>query len=153
WKHEQIGISEALEDFCMAEPAAERNSLLDPKGSCKLLEAVSLRAIADHGKAGQVAAQKRSRRAQTKITSFPGNQAANEDQLKFGPRLRPTRITVTQRTSDARLRDKKQFVPVLGKLGIRLGRSGYDGCRVTIGGASERQVSIEIPQAGDPFLL
>src|SRR5262249_38750342 len=153
WKHEQISRSEALENFGMAEPAAERNSLLDPKGSCKLLETVSLRAIADHGKAGQVASQKRSRSAQTKITSFPGNQPANEEQLKFGPRLRTTRIAVTQRTSDARLRDKEQFVAVLGKLGIRLGRSGYDGCRVTIGGASERQVSIEISQVGDPLLL
>src|SRR5262249_55298413 len=145
WKHEQISRSEAFEDFRMAEPAAERNILLDPKRSCKLLEAVSLRTITDHGEAGQVTAQKGSCRAQSKITSFPGNQAANEDQLKFGPRPWTTRIAVTQRTSDARLRDKKQFVAVLGELGIRLGRSGYDGCRVTIGGASERQVSIQTP--------
>src|SRR4029453_19492078 len=55
WKHEQISRSEALEDFLMAEPAAEGNSLLDPKGSCKLLEAVSLGAVADHRKPGQVA--------------------------------------------------------------------------------------------------
>ena len=39
------------------------------------------------------------------------------------------------------------------KLGIRLGRGGYDRCRVTISGASERQISIQIPQVGDPFLL
>ena len=72
----------------MAEPATERNSLLDPKGSHELLKAVPLRAIADHGKAGQVASQQGSSRAQSEITSLPGNQAANEDQLKFGARLR-----------------------------------------------------------------
>src|SRR5206468_8649624 len=124
-----------------------------PKRPRQLLEAVSLRAIADHGKAGQITAQKGSRRTQSKITSLPGNQATNEDQLKFGPRVRATRITVTQRASDARLRDKKQFITILGKLRMRLRRGGYDRCRVTIGGASERQVSIQIPQVGDPFLL
>jgi hypothetical protein len=153
WKHEHISRSEVLEDFRMAEPAAKRHSLLDPKGFCEPLETVSLPAIADHGNAGQIAAQKGRRRAQSKITSLSGDQAADEDQLKLGPRLRTTRIAVTQRTGDARLRDKKQFVAILGKLGIRLGRSGYDGCCVTIGGASKRKISIQIPQVRDPFLL
>src|SRR5262249_9574163 len=134
--------SEVLEDFGMTEPAAERNSLLDSKGSYKLLEAISLRTITDHCKASQITAQKRSGRPQSKITGFPGNQAANEDQLKFGPRLRITRISVTQRASDAWFRDKKQFVVVLGKLRISLGRSGYNRCRVTISGASKRKIPI-----------
>src|SRR6266446_3955247 len=107
WKHEHISRSEVLEDFRVTEPAAEENSLLNPKRPRQLLEAVPLWTIADHGKSGQIAAQKRSRRAQSKITSLPGNQAANKNQLKFSPRLRTTRITVTQRASDARLRDKK----------------------------------------------
>src|SRR4029077_3076520 len=122
----------------MTEPTAERNSLLDSKGSYQLLEAGSLRPIADHSKPGQIAAQNGSRRPQSKITRFPGNQATNENQLKFSPGVRRTRITVTQGASDARLRDKKQFVAILGKLRMRLGRSGYDRCRVTIGGAGER---------------
>src|SRR5438552_12002831 len=121
WKHEHISRSEVLEDFRMTEPAAEENGLLNPKRPRQLLEAVPLGAITDHGKAGQIAAQKGSRRAQSKITSLPGNQATNEDQLKLGRRLRTARITVTQRTSDAWFRDKKQFVAILGKLGIRLG--------------------------------
>src|SRR5439155_6300127 len=141
------------EDFRMAEPATEQNSLLDPKRPGQLLEAAPLWAIADHGKAGQIASQKGSRRAQSKITSLSGNQAANENQLEFGPRLRTTRIAVTERASDARLRDKKQFVAILGKLGIRLGRSNDDRRRVTIGGASERQISIQTPHVGYPFLL
>jgi hypothetical protein len=63
WKHEYISRSEVLEDFRMTEPAAKKNSLFDSKRSYKLLEAVSLWAIADHGKAGQITAQKWSRRA------------------------------------------------------------------------------------------
>ena len=86
----------------MAEPAAERNSLLDSKGSRKLLEAAPLRAIADHGKAGQIASQKGSSRAQSKITSLPGNQAADENQLKFGAGLRTARVTGTQGASRCR---------------------------------------------------
>src|SRR5207302_8397855 len=153
WKHEHISRSEVLEDFRMTEPPAEENSLLDPKGSHKLLKAVPLRSVTDHRKAGQIAAQKGSRRAQSKITSLPGNQAADENQLKFGAGFRTARVTETQAASNARLRDKKQFVAILGKLGIRLGRRGYDRCRVTIGRASERQISIQIPQLGHPFLL
>jgi hypothetical protein len=55
WKHEHISGSEVLEDFRMTEPAAEENSLLNPKRPRQLLEAVPLPAIADHGKAGQIA--------------------------------------------------------------------------------------------------
>ena len=72
----------------MAEPAAEGNSLLDPKRSHELLEVVPLRAIADHGKVGQIVSQEGSSRAQSKITSLTGIQAANENQLKFGVGLR-----------------------------------------------------------------
>src|SRR5437016_3262943 len=118
-KHEHISRSEVLEDFLMTQPAAEENGLLNPKRPCQLPEAVPLRAITDHGKAGQIASQKGRSCAESKITSLAGNQAANENQLKFSPRLRTTRITVTQRASDARLRDEKQFVAIFGKLGIR----------------------------------
>src|SRR5881227_4167557 len=70
WKHEHISRSEVLEDFRMAERAAEENSLLNTKRPRQLLEAVPLWTIADHGKAGQIAAQNGSRRAQSKIKPF-----------------------------------------------------------------------------------
>src|SRR5436309_8521724 len=73
WKHEHISRSEVIEDLRMAERAAEENSLLNTKRPCQMLEAVSLWSIADHGKAGQIAAQNGSRRAQSKITSLSGN--------------------------------------------------------------------------------
>src|SRR4029453_7326757 len=73
WKHQYISRSEVFEDFRVAKPAAEENSLLDPKAPCKVPEAVPLRTIADHGKPGQITAQKRSRRPQSKITRLPGN--------------------------------------------------------------------------------
>src|SRR5262245_34612722 len=73
WKHEYISRSQAFENFRMAEPATEENSLLDTKAPCKVPEAVPLRTIADHGKPGQITAQKRSRRPQSKITRLPGN--------------------------------------------------------------------------------
>ena len=76
----------------MAKPTTEGNSLLDPKGSRKLLKAVPLRAIADHGKAGQIVSQKGSSRAQREITSFAGNQASDENQLKFGVVLRTAAV-------------------------------------------------------------
>ena len=73
WKHEHISRSEVLEDFRMAERAGKGNSLLDAKGSHELLKTLSLGTIANHGKAGQIAAQNGSRCAQSKITSLPGN--------------------------------------------------------------------------------
>ena len=91
----------------MANPTTEGNSLLDPKGLRKLFKPVPLRAIAEHGKAGQIASQKGSSRAQSEITSLAGNQPANEDQLKLGAGLRTARVVGTQRTSDAGFRDKK----------------------------------------------
>jgi hypothetical protein len=138
WKYKDIGRSQVSEDFRMAEPAIEGSILLDTEGSRKLLEAVPLRAIADHCKAGQITSQKGSRRAQSKITSLPGNQPANENQLKFGAVLRTALVNGTLGETDAGLGDKKQFVAICGKLGIRLGRSGYYRCRVAIGGASKR---------------
>jgi hypothetical protein len=81
WKHQHISRSQVPQDFRVAEPATKENSLLDPKGSRKLLKAVPLRAIANNGKAGQIASQEGSRRAQSKITSLPRNQAANENQI------------------------------------------------------------------------
>jgi len=88
WKQKDISRPQEPEDFRMAEPAGEGNTLLDTKGSCKFLEAAALRAITDHSKASQIASQKGSSCAQSKITSLQGNQAANENQLKFdvGPR-------------------------------------------------------------------
>jgi hypothetical protein len=73
WKHEHVSGSQAGENLGMAEPAAESNSLLDSKGCCELLKAVLLRSVTDHGKAGQIAPQKGSRRAQSKITGLSGN--------------------------------------------------------------------------------
>ncbi len=58
----------------MANPTTEGNSLLDPKGSRKLLEAAPLRAIADHGEVGQIVSQKGSSRAQREIASLAGDQ-------------------------------------------------------------------------------
>jgi hypothetical protein len=129
----------------MAKPTTEGNSLLDPKGSRKPLKAIPFRAIADHGKAGQIATQKGSSPAQGKITSLPGNQAANKNQLKFGAGLRATRVCDTPGTIDAWLRDKKQLVAIHGKLGIRLRRRCYDRCRVAVGGAGKRQKPVEVP--------
>jgi hypothetical protein len=73
WKHEHISRSQAPEDFRMTKPPAERNSALDSKGSDKLLEAAPLWAIADDSKLRQISSQKRSGRAQSKITSFSWN--------------------------------------------------------------------------------
>src|SRR5271170_244360 len=137
----------------MAEPTAEGNSLLDPKGSHKLLEAVPLRAIAYHGKAGQIISQEGSSRAQSEVTCLSRDQDTDENQLKLGAGLRTARVVGTQGTAHAVLRHKEKFVAVCRKLGVGLGRVGYDACGVAKGGASERQISIQIPQVGDPFPL
>src|SRR5208337_3691529 len=137
----------------MANPTTEGNSLLDPKGFHELLKAVPLRAIAEDAEAGQIVSQKGSSRAQPKITSFGGDQSPEENQLKFAVALRTGRGTGTQGTTDAVLRDKEKFVAVCGKLGIRLGRGRHDRCRVAVGGSRKRQEPVQIPEAGDPFLL
>ncbi len=95
WKYEHIGRSQTAEDFGMAQPAAESNSLFDSKGFRELFKRLSFRPVADHGKAGSIAPQKRSSRAQSKITSLSGNQAANKDQLKLSAGLRTARVTGT----------------------------------------------------------
>ena len=96
WKHHYVGGSQAPEDFRMANPATEGDGLLDPKGSYELLKAVPLRAVADHGKAGQIVSQKRGSPPQSKITSLPGDQAPNENQLKFAAGLRTARVPGTE---------------------------------------------------------
>ena len=137
----------------MAHPTPEGNLLFDFKGFHQLLQAAPLWAIADHGEVGQTISQKGRSRAQSKITSLPGNQAAHENQIQFGIGLRTARVVQAHGATDAGLGDKKQLITILGKLGIRLGGSGYDRCCIAIGGASKRQKSIQIPQVGNPFLL
>src|SRR5713226_9460614 len=88
WKHEYIGRSQVLEDFRMAQPAAEDNRFLDPQIFSQLLKPVPLRPIADHGKAGQVVLQQGCSCAQSQIASLPRNQTANKNQFKFGARFR-----------------------------------------------------------------
>src|ERR1035438_254588 len=78
-KHKHIGRSQALQDLGMAEPAGEGNSPVDSNGSHKLFEAAPLRAVANHGKAGQTTAQEGSGRAQSKVACLPGNQSANKN--------------------------------------------------------------------------
>src|SRR5205807_3936600 len=153
WKHKHIRRSQPTEDLHVAYPSTERNILLNSTGSRKQLKAVSLASVTDDGEAGHIASQKRRGCAQCEITSLPGNQSANENQLKFGAGLRTARVSGTQGATDARLRDKEQFVAIRGKLGIRLGRSGYDRCRVAVGRPGKRQEPVRIPQARDPFPL
>ena len=59
-----------------------------PRDRRELLEAVPLRAVAEHAEVGQIVSQEGSSRAQSKITSLAGNQAADENQLKFAAVLR-----------------------------------------------------------------
>lgn len=77
----------------MAEPAAEGNFLLDSQGFHKLLKAGPLRAIANEGKLSQTLSEKRRGRAETEVASLSRNQAANENQLKFGARFGTARVS------------------------------------------------------------
>jgi len=138
-KHHHISRAHTVEDFRVAEPAAEGNSFFDAKGFCELLETVAFRAITDHGETGQTALQKWSSRAQSKIATLSGDQASNKNQLQYFARLRNARVAGTQRKINSWLRDKKQFVAILGKFGIPLRRSDYDRRRVAIGGPGKRQ--------------
>ena len=56
-----------------------------PRDLRELLKAFPFRAVTDHGEPGQTGSQKWSSSAQRKIASLQRNQAANENQLKFGP--------------------------------------------------------------------
>jgi hypothetical protein len=131
----------------MVEPTTERDSLLDFKGFHQFLEAIALRAIADHGEASQVASQKRGSGAQTDVAGLSANQATNENQLKFRAWLWTTHVSRTQRERNAILWDKKQLVVMLGKFGAHVGRSGYDRCRATIRGPGKRHKAVQIPDA------
>src|SRR5580704_4325788 len=82
-EQEHIGRSHPAKNLCLADPAAEGNSLLDAKGSCELLDPILFRPISDHGEVSQIAPQKGSGPAQRQITSLAGHQAANKKQLEF----------------------------------------------------------------------
>src|SRR5437868_6419424 len=79
WKYHHICGSQPREDLHMASPTTEGDSPLDTKGSHKLLEAVPVQSVADHGKAGQIASQKGGSRAQPEITSFAGDEPTDKD--------------------------------------------------------------------------
>jgi len=120
WKHEHMGRSEMLEDFPVTEPAAKKTALSIPRISLAA-RGGSARTIADDGKIGQTA-RNREQPAQSKITSLPRNQAANENQLQFGPDSEVAASQPdTQRASNAGLRDKKQFAAICDKLRVCLG--------------------------------
>src|SRR5579872_1998606 len=126
----------------MANPTTEGNGLLDTKRSCQLFQAASFRTISERGEVSLTSAQQGRSRPQRQIASLARYQPADEDQLKLGTRLRKTRIFRTQRPTDAGLGNKKELVAMPNKLGIGLGRSGYDRCCVTVGGSSKRQDSV-----------
>ena len=109
WKHQHIRGSQAPKDLRMANPTTEGNSLLDLKGSRKLLKAVPFRTISEHGEASQTASQEGSSRAQRQIASLCRESA---------PRRRSTQVLAPgsvlrespehREATDAVLRDKKQ---------------------------------------------
>ena len=71
------------EDLRTAKPTMKGNDLPYSKGDChKLLKVGPLRAIADDVEVSQTILQEGGRGAQSKITSLPRNQSANENQLK-----------------------------------------------------------------------
>src|ERR1035437_8329044 len=137
-KYHHIRRSQVTEDFSMATPAAERDSLFDSKGCCEFLKAASLRSVTEDGKVGQIVSQNRCRSTQSDVAGFSANQSANENQLEFGVGLRTTRVSGTHRASDTILGNKKQLVLMRRKLGAHVRRSGNDRRRVAIGGSGKR---------------
>src|SRR5947199_9610638 len=136
-----------VEHCSMAKPTTKGDSVRDPKISRKLLKAAPLWAIADKREVSQTTSQKGGSRAQTEVASFSANQAAHKNQPKFRAGLRSARVSDTQGTSNAILRDKEQLVAIRGKLRADVGHSGDDRCRVAIGGPGKRQKPVQFPQA------
>src|SRR6266568_3674288 len=117
-KHHNVSRLHSPEDFRMVNPPTKGNSVLDFKRSCELLEALPLRAIADHGQASQIGSQKGSSPPQSNITGFYRDQPTDENQLKFGAGLGAARITRAQGATDAGLGNEKQLVGIHGKLRV-----------------------------------
>ena len=137
-KHKHIGRSHTAEDFRMAEPAVKGNRLLDSKRPCEVLESFSsgpspttVKWAKSFRKRGAAARKARSQafrgtRPPTKINSS----------LPPGSRLRESSETAERPMPCSGT--KKSLSRYAGKLGIRLRRSGYDRCRVTIGRPGKR---------------
>ena len=89
WKHEDISRSQVLEAFRMTEPAAERQQPSQSQATWSICSRrfrsgpspTTVKRAKSLRKRGAAARKARSQ-------ALPGNQAANENQLKFGPRLR-----------------------------------------------------------------
>src|ERR1700722_4542760 len=137
----------------MTQPTAERNSLFDFQFFRELLKPVALWAVADYCKSCQILSQKRRGRTQGEVAGFPRNQTAHENQFQPVAGLRASRVIRTYGASNTVLRDKKQFVSILTKLGAHVIGSDYDRCRVTICGSGERQMPVQVSGAPDPFVL
>src|ERR1700733_15668138 len=146
-KHHHICRPQAPEDLRMPEPTTEVDGLLDSQELHQLLEIIPLRAIADNGEPGQTVPQNRRSRAQTDVTSFPANQAAHKNQFKFCAGIRTARVSDAKGSRNAILRDKKQLLAMRGKLSTHVGRCGYDGRGVAIGGPGKRQKPVQIPES------
>src|SRR5215472_72651 len=78
-KHQHVRLPQSLLGFIVAEPSTERYRRVDSKRSREPLEAVSLGAVADYCKAGQIAPQKGGGCAQCEITSLYGDQPTDKD--------------------------------------------------------------------------
>ena len=131
-------------DFRVAEPAAEGNSLLDAKGFCELLQTVAFRAVTDHGEPGQTALQKWRAARNARSQAFRGTKPPTKISSSLAPGSE-MREPPEHREGPTRFPDKKQFVAIRGKFGIRLRRSDDDRLRVAIGGSGKRQKAIQIP--------
>jgi hypothetical protein len=62
-----------LKDICMTEPAGKGHIILDPERPYKLLKIVSLRAIADNSKVGQIGSQNFGSCTQANVAGLSAN--------------------------------------------------------------------------------
>ena len=142
--HQQI--ASAAEDFRMADPAAEGNSLLDPKRSRELLEAfrsgpspTTVNRAKSLRKSGAAPRKARSQafrgtRPPTKISSSLAPGSGLRESSEHTERPMPGSGT---KNSLSRYAANSEYV---------WDEASYDRRRMAIGGPGKRQKSVQIPE-------
>src|SRR5205085_9821347 len=82
-KDQHVGCYQAIHELTMAQHPTERNVFFDSKGSCQLLQARSLRTVADNVQASPAHLQEPSGCTKSEVTALARNKATDEDQVKL----------------------------------------------------------------------
>src|SRR5262245_50542331 len=106
----------------MGQPPSEGYSTFKPKGFCKMLQPLSLRAVTDHGEVRCTGSQKLRRTPQGQIARLERDEASHKNQLELPiTRGAGSRSFLEEGGLDPNLcRNEKKLLPMHSELRVRV---------------------------------